>query len=623
MQSFGKRWGVLLMGAGLGALLLVLAMSVPPTVFPGRSSKTDRTSVRVSRSPARGAEEVRLKGETGLLAFDRALKGGQVRTAELDAASGLLTWTDPSGVSRRTHLVDPSATTRELVDRKVEVRVVTPSVFRWENLMLGVLFLAPLGLVVLLVRAGRRKGPEGAGEKRWGILEARELPATRFADVAGCDEAKQDLTETVSYLKDPETFLAWGVRPPKGVLLFGPPGTGKTLLARAVAGEAGVPFFRAAGSDFVEMFVGVGARRVREIFETARRHAPCMVFIDEIDAIGRARGASATGGNEERESTLNQLLVEMDGFAPSAGIVVMAATNRPDILDPALTRPGRFDRRVMVDRPDAAGREAILGLHLRNKRTAPDLDLAELATFTTGFTGADLENACNEAALTAMRRGREAIGREEFSEAVERVVAGPERKSRRLSPKEKTVVAYHEVGHAMVARLLPGGDPVKKVSIVPRGMGALGYTLQTPREDRFLSSRGELLNRICVLLGGRAAEDLFCGDVTTGAQNDLKRANGIARRMVTEFGMGEKLGLLTLAGADEGPMGCAAPAPPSSGPVAQLADTEVRDIVETCYGRVVELLSRHREAAERLTGELLNREVILGEDVDRVLAPEG
>ena len=624
MSQFFRRWGVALMGGGLLLVLLILASSVPPTVFPGKTASAGPATPRAAASGATGTAP--RKGsptsETGLLAFDHALKQGRVRSAVLNLETRQLVWVESSGATRRTGVVDPAKTSQQLVARGVEVQVVAPSGFRTRDLLLGLAFLAPLLFLPLVLRASRRRSG-GAQEGRWGIAEARELPETRFADVAGCDEAKQDLAETVSYLKDPDTFLAWGVRPPKGVLLFGPPGTGKTLLARAVAGEAGVPFFRAAGSDFVEMYVGVGASRVREIFQRARRHAPCMVFIDEIDAIGRARGASATGGNEERESTLNQLLVEMDGFSPSAGIVVMAATNRPDVLDPALTRPGRFDRRVMVDRPDAAGREAILGLHLRNKRTAPDLDLAELATFTTGFTGADLENACNEAALVAMRRGREHIGREEFSEAVERVVAGPERKSRRLSPQEKRVVAYHEVGHALVARLLPGGDPVKKVSIVPRGMGALGYTLQTPREDRFLSSRGELLNRICVLLGGRAAEDLSCGDVTTGAQNDLKRANGIARRMVTEFGMGEKLGLLTLAGADEGPLRFDQPGPGSAGPVAQLADSEVRDIVETCYGRVTELLSRHREAVERLTGELLNREVILGEDVDRVLAVEG
>jgi len=446
-------------------------------------------------------------------------------------------------------------------------------------------------------------------------------PKVTFADVAGCDESKEELKEVVDYLKDPARFSRLGAKIPKGVLLLGPPGAGKTLLARACSGEADVPFFSISGSDFVEMFVGVGAARVRDMFEQARKNQPCIVFIDEIDAVGRQRGAGLGGGHDEREQTLNQLLVEMDGFNVSSGIILIAATNRPDILDPALLRPGRFDRHIVVDRPDRNGREAILKVHLRDMKTDDDVDLEVLAKRTPGFVGADLANLVNEAALLAARRDRKSISMAEFEEAIDRVLAGPERRTRLISDHEKEIIAFHEVGHALVAKMVPGCDPVHKISIIPRGHKALGYTLQLPEEDRFLMSKKELINRICVLLGGRVAEEIHFSDITTGAQNDLERATQIARQMVTEFGMSDSLGPVTLGRKQhEVFLGRDIMEDRNySDEVAYAIDQEVRRIVEGCYERVRAILKENQDVHARIARTLLAEEVIEGDRLDALL----
>jgi cell division protease FtsH len=437
---------------------------------------------------------------------------------------------------------------------------------------------------------------------------------TRFDDVAGADEAKEELREIVSFLKEPRIYLEIGGRMPKGVLLVGPPGTGKTLIARAVAGEAGVAFFSLSGSDFVEMFVGMGAARVRDLFTQAREKAPCIVFIDELDAIGKARGAVSIGGHDEREQTLNQLLVEMDGFDASKGVVIMAATNRPEVLDPALLRSGRFDRQVLVDRPDVKGRQAILAIHSRKIRMAEEVDLEVIAQKTVGFSGADLANVVNEAALLAARKGKKTVEMAELDEAVDRLIGGLEKKNRVINPREKKIVAYHEVGHALVAALTPGADVVHKISIIPRGVAALGYTQQRPTEDRYLMSREELLTKIDVLLGGRIAEKITFGDVTTGAGNDLMRATEIARAMVAEYGMGETLGLSTYPRQR-------APAFLSTGttlPVereyseetAARLDQEVKAILAQRETHVTRLLSEHNAKLKDIAETLLTQEVI-------------
>lgn len=461
------------------------------------------------------------------------------------------------------------------------------------------------------------------GKSRAKVLVEKDTGVT-FADVAGVDEAKEELQETVAFLKDPKSYGRLGARMPKGVLLVGPPGTGKTLLAKAVAGEAGVPFFFISGSDFVEMFVGVGAARVRDLFEQARNQAPCIIFIDELDALGRARGAfPGMGGHDEKEQTLNQLLVEMDGFDSSAGIVILAATNRPEILDPALLRPGRFDRQVVVDRPDKIGRRQILEVHARRITLGSDVDLDKIAAMTTGFAGADLANLVNEAALVATRRGGDAVGMEDFTAAFERIVAGTEKRTRVLSPEERRVVAFHEIGHALVARAVPGADPVHKISIVPRSIGALGYTLQRPSEDRYLTTKEELMRRIMVLLGGRAAEVLVFGHLSTGAADDLARATQIARDMVTRYGMDEELGFVAFADQRsrflEGQL-----APDALGAVSEEVrrkiDTVVRDIVMSAFACARRILEDNRPALEAASAALLAQETLEEADVERLLS---
>ncbi len=447
-------------------------------------------------------------------------------------------------------------------------------------------------------------------------LYTEEKKKVRFKDVAGADEEKQELVEVVDFLKDPRKFTDVGARIPKGILLVGPPGTGKTLLARAAAGEAGVPFFSISGSDFVEMFVGVGASRVRDLFENAKKNAPCIIFIDEIDAVGRQRGAGLGGGHDEREQTLNQLLVEMDGFGGNEGIIMIAATNRPDILDPALLRPGRFDRQITVDRPDVTGREAVLHVHARNKPLADNIDLKAIAQRTPGFSGADLENLLNEAALVAARRDKKEIDMSDIDEATDRVIAGPAKKTRVISQKERKIVAFHEAGHTIIGVVLDEADMVHKVTIVPRGQAG-GYAVMLPKEDRYFMTKPELLDKITGLLGGRVAEDIIFGEVSTGAHNDFQRATGIARRMVTEFGMSDKLGPLQF-GQAQGQVFLGRDFNSEQNYSDQIAydiDTEIQRIIKECYERAKTILTENREKLELIAETLLDIETLDAEQI--------
>jgi cell division protease FtsH len=485
----------------------------------------------------------------------------------------------------------------------------------WTRMLAGV---APIFLVVLffLFMTRRMQGGTQSSELlKLGKSRARRMtkdqPKVTFSDVAGADEAVQELTEIKEFLEAPQKFQKLGARIPKGALLVGPPGTGKTLLARAVAGEAGVPFFSISGSDFVEMFVGVGASRVRDLFEQAKQNSPCIIFMDEIDAVGRQRGAGLGGGHDEREQTLNQLLVEMDGFDSKSGIIMLAATNRPDILDPALLRPGRFDRQIVVDRPDLPGREKILRVHTRGKPLGPDIDIGTLARGTPGFTGADLANLVNEAALLAARHNKDQIEMSEMEEAVDRVIAGPEHKTRLISEKEKEITAYHEAGHAIVGALLPEADPVHKITIIPRGQ-ALGVTMSLPTEDRFMMSRSQLMAQLAMMLGGRAAERVIFDEVTTGASNDLERVTQTAKQMVTRFGMSEKLGPMAL-GHQQGQVFMGRDfnnQPDYSDEIAFQIDKEIRRIVDESYDTAEDLLVRNRVLLDKLSKELIEYETV-------------
>jgi cell division protease FtsH len=474
-----------------------------------------------------------------------------------------------------------------------------------------------------------RIGPESSvisfGKSRAKLYAEKEKKVT-FSDVAGIDEAKEELKEVVEFLKNPKKFQRLGGKIPKGVLLVGMPGTGKTLLARAVAGEANVPFFSISGSDFVEMFVGVGAARVRDLFAQAQNHAPCIIFIDELDALGKARGVNPLGRHDEQEQTLNQLLAEMDGFDPNTGVIIMAATNRPEILDPALLRPGRFDRHVVVDRPDLVGREEILKIHTRNVKLSPDVDLKVIASRTPGFVGADLANIVNEAALLAARKNKEFVEMSDIEEAIDRVVAGLEKKRRLMSKKEKEIVAFHESGHAIVASSLPNVDPVRRISIIPRGISALGYTLQLPTEDRYLMTRTELLDRLAVLLGGRVAEEIKFNEISTGAHNDLQRATDIATSMVKEYGMSEKLGYVTFE-KEKRPLFIPSPLFSSreySEETARQIDEEVKKIIDHTYNKARQILTAKRKELEELAQLLLEKEVVEEADLKKILhLPEG
>ncbi len=521
----------------------------------------------------------------------------------------------------QTVQVDDSAFLPLLEEHGVPYRAVQPS-----QCDEGVtpMFFVPLMLIVFLWYLFSRQAGPARGVAAFGRSSAQMAPeegtGVTFDDVAGVDEAAEELQEVIAFLTTPEKFTSLGGRPPKGVLLVGPPGTGKTLLARAVAGEAGVPFFSISGSAFVEMFVGVGAARVRDLFKNAVEHAPCIIFVDELDAVGKSRGMSGPAGNEEREQTLNQLLVEMDGFDNRKGIIVMAATNRPEILDPALLRAGRFDRQVLVDRPDVRGRQKVLEVHARKLKLAPTVDLGVVAQRTPGLAGADLANLLNEAALLAARADKTAVEMEDIGEAIERIVAGLEKKSRRLSDNEKRMTAYHECGHAICSAASPGADPVQKISIIPRGF-ALGYTMYLPVEDRYSSTKSELLNRVVTLFGGRAAEELVFGDVTTGASDDIKRATNIARKMVTEYGMAKAIGAVNYAPSNDNAFGIGASfGGGSASPETQeVIETEVRRILEDCHRRAVEILVRNRRLLEEMSVQLVEQEVLEGDQMQAFL----
>jgi cell division protease FtsH len=491
--------------------------------------------------------------------------------------------------------------------------------------VLPTLLFMGVWLFVMRRMSGAQGGLLAIGKSKAKVYVQHSTGVT-FEDVAGIDEARNELMEIVDFLKAPERYQRLGGKIPKGVLILGAPGTGKTLLAKAVAGEAGVPFFSLSGSDFVEMFVGVGAARVRDLFAQAQDKAPSIIFIDELDALGKARGVSPiVGGHEEREQTLNQLLAEMDGFDTQKGVILLAATNRPEILDPALLRPGRFDRQVVIDRPDIKGREKILQVHTRKVKLVPGLDLSLVAARTPGFVGADLANVVNEAALRAARQGKDAVDMTDFDEAIDRVVGGLERKSRVINPREKEIVAYHEAGHALVAESRPHADRVAKVSIIPRGVMALGYTQQRPTEDRYLMTRAELLDRLDVLLGGRVAEELIFGDVSTGAQDDLQRATDIARHMITRYGMGEALGLATF----ESPRQALFLPVPTGGAkeyserTAEAIDAEIQTLLEAAHGRVRETLTAKRATLEAVAKRLIEKEVVDREALTKLIADAG
>jgi cell division protease FtsH len=561
----------------------------------------------------------------------QAADSGNIGHATIKSNGTEVVWEDKSTPPNhyKTTFRDSYQIENILRDDKVNFSTEAPSS---SNLLLSVilpnviLFLVIGGFMWYMLRQTQSGNNQAIsfGRSRARLLSG-DKPAVTFNDVAGVEEAKQELTEIVEFLKFPEKFTALGARIPKGVLMVGPPGTGKTLLSKAVAGEAGVPFFSISGSEFVEMFVGVGASRVRDLFDQAKKNSPCIVFVDEIDAVGRQRGAGLGGGHDEREQTLNQLLVEMDGFETNTHVIVIAATNRPDVLDPALLRPGRFDRHVTLDRPDIRGRRAILEVHSRNKPFDGQVDLEVLARQTPGFSGADLSNLINEAAILAARSNKKAIGQVELEEAIARVIAGPERKSRMITEQEKNVIAYHEIGHALVAKSLPNADPVHKVSIISRGM-ALGWTMQLPTEDRYLVSRSELNDDMAVILGGRVAEELIFGDITSGASDDIGKATKLARRMVTEWGMSEKLGPLTFGhkeelvflGRDLGEQRN------YSEEVAGEIDQEVHRLVDTAYQRARKILTERREKLVHLAEYLKQEETIEGWQMDAVInSPDG
>jgi len=589
-----KRRRTIIAGA---AVALVAALVLVRVVSAG----TERTSLALGEFRARlDAGDVT---EVVLLDTDHKIEGVFQNDREFEVRY-------PAGYTARI--------TQQIVDADVpDFRVDSQQEGEWVNLLLNLL---PILMVVALLLYFLNRSQGGGRVMSFGKAKtksfSKDQPQVTFSDVAGLDEAVEELREIEEFLESPDKFREIGAKIPKGVLLYGPPGTGKTLLARAVAGEAGVPFFSISGSDFVEMFVGVGASRVRDLFEQAKAAAPAIVFVDEIDAVGRHRGAGVGGGHDEREQTLNQLLVEMDGFDQTSGVIMLASTNRPDILDPALLRPGRFDRQVVVDRPDLEGRKAILRVHARGKPIAAGVDLDVIARRTPGFTGADLANLMNEAALLTARKGQKLIGLPLLEEASERVMAGPERKTRVLSDRERRVIAYHEGGHALVAHALPNSDPVHKISIIPRGR-ALGYTLTLPTEDKFLVTKSELVDQLAMMMGGRTAEELIFEDPTTGAQNDIDRATTIARQMVTEFGMSEELGPMRL-GQPQGEVFLGrdfASTPDYSDEVAARIDSEVRNFLENAHRMAREILLANREVLDQIAAELVTHETL---EVDRV-----
>mgnify|MGYP002422137718 CR=1 FL=1 len=556
--------------------------------------------------------------------FIGRVDGGQISSVEIQGNT--LIGRGPDGASVQTYAPRDNELVSRLLDKKVEVKAQPPEEQPWYMTLLVSWFpmLLLIGVWIFFMRQMQGGGGKAMsfGRSRARLLNQDSARVT-FEDVAGVDEAKDELSEVVEFLSNPKKFTRLGGRIPKGVLLVGPPGTGKTLLARAVAGEAGVPFFSISGSDFVEMFVGVGASRVRDLFVQGKKNAPCLIFIDEIDAVGRQRGAGLGGGHDEREQTLNQLLVEMDGFESNEGVILIAATNRPDVLDPALLRPGRFDRQVVVSTPDLRGRERILEVHTRRTPLAKDVNLTVLAKGTPGFSGADLENLVNEAALQAAKLNKDRLNMSDFEYAKDKVLMGKERRSLILSDEEKKITAYHEGGHALAAKLLPGADPVHKVSIIPRGR-AMGVTMQLPDEDRHGYSREFLRNNLVVLLGGRVAEEIVMGDITTGAGNDIERASKMARKMVCEWGMSEKIGPQTVGSHEEevflgrewGHTSAV------SDDMARLADSEVKALIDEARERCRTLLTEHIDMLHAIARALLERETISGEDIDILMRGE-
>ena len=623
-----------------------------PPPAPGRPKREPPLIKPPSRGQFRFSIWYVALGILGLLLFNSLLTGRQVvETVDFSTFKALIR----DGRIKRVQINDAfyvglSATEAELAARDGAVPGTSATIEEWRTVqvddpgfvalldqhnvqyyaerqtggaLLGLIlqWVIPLGLMFLVWRfMFKRLGSVGSNVMAFGKSRAQVVAegetGIRFGDVAGADEAKAELEEVVDFLKNPERYVAIGGKIPKGVLLVGAPGTGKTLLARAVAGEAEVTFFRLNGAEFVEMFVGVGAARVRDLFQQARERSPCIIFIDELDAIGKSRGIAISGGNDEREQTLNQLLVEMDGFDARSGVIIVGATNRPEVLDAALLRPGRFDRQVLVDKPDLSGREAILRIHVMEVKLAPEVDLHEVAKATPGFAGADLANLVNEAALLAVRAGRKQVAQTDFSEAIDKVVAGLEKRSRVLNPKERRIVAYHEAGHALVAHRTPGSDPVRKISIVPRGLAALGYTMQTPTEDRYLLTEAEILGRIDVLLGGRGAEEVVFGEITTGAANDLNRATDMAKRMVTDYGMSDRFANVHLPYRQESPLlgqlghnGYATNREYSEA-TQQYVDEETARIIAARYAAVLELVRAGRAALEAVAARLLETEVV-------------
>ena len=560
------------------------------------------------------------------------LKKGTVSTIKVQGDILTIEYRDdgtPSSTSRK----EPDATLLETFEdlgvtshhlRNVGIEVESPGAWgNWAGLLITIVPLALFGaLLFFMVRQAQGTNNQALsfGKSRARVFTG-ENPTVTFDDVAGVDEAKHELSEVVEFLREPEKFISLGARIPKGVLMVGPPGSGKTLMAKAVSGEAGVPFFSISGSEFVEMFVGVGASRVRDLFEQAKRSSPCIVFVDEVDAVGRHRGAGLGGSHDEREQTLNQILVEMDGFDTDTNLIVIAATNRPDILDPALLRPGRFDRRVILDRPDWVGRKKIFEVHTRGKPLSPDVDLEKVAKGTVGFVGADIENLVNEAAILAARRNRESISMSEFTEATEKVMLGPERKSRVITDKEKEIIAYHEAAHALVARMTPGADPVQKVSIIARGTSG-GYTLLLPEDDRTLVSKSRFMARLAVFLGGRVAEEVVFDDITTGASNDLEQATRIARSMVTQYGMSDSLGPLTFGEKEELVfLGKEIGEQRNySEDVARAIDEEVRSLVNEAYEHARGIITRYRDKLAAISEKLEEEETLEAEEFEAFFA---
>lgn len=553
--------------------------------------------------------------------FMQALDNGEIKEMTMQPAHGIMRITGMMVKDEKpfiTQVPDNTDIVKEITEKGMAQSVIKvkeeerPS--GWVTFLTGIIPFLILGLFFFFILS-QAQGGGGGRVMNFGKSKAKMISEdkskVRFKDVAGADEEKQELVEIVEFLKDPRKFSQLGARIPKGVLLVGPPGTGKTLLAKAVAGEAGVPFFTISGSDFVEMFVGVGASRVRDLFENAKKNAPCIIFIDEIDAVGRQRGAGLGGGHDEREQTLNQLLVEMDGFEGNEGIIILAATNRPDILDPALLRPGRFDRQIPVNRPDVKGREAVLKVHARNKPLDETVDLKTIAMRTPGFSGADLENLLNEAALVAARLDKKKISMLEVDEAIDRVIAGPAKKSRVISEKERNIVAYHESGHTVIGMVLDDADVVHKVTIVPRGQAG-GYAVMLPKEDRYFMTKPELLDKITGLLGGRVAEEIIFNEVSTGASNDFQRATGIARKMVTEFGMSDKIGATQFSGGSgEVFLGRDIQSDQNySDAIAHEIDKEVQGIINHCYDRAKQILTEHKEQLELIAQTLLEIETL-------------